>query len=65
MVLLNNKNIFEVKKVPYALKFTALDGKAVDFEQLRGKVVEEYDFVSIEVEYMKRLEMVDRESGGK
>ena len=29
--------------------------------ELRGKVVEEYDFVSMEVEYMKRLPMVDRE----
>ncbi len=29
--------------------------------ELRGKVVEEYDFVSIEVSYMKRLATVDRE----
>jgi DNA polymerase III alpha subunit len=30
--------------------------------ELKGKVVEEYDFVSIEVEYMKRLATVDRET---
>ncbi len=31
--------------------------------ELRGKVVEEYDFMSLEVSYMKRLETVDREAG--
>lgn len=30
--------------------------------ELHGKVVEEYDFVSIEVDYMKRLPIVDRET---
>jgi DNA polymerase-3 subunit alpha len=30
--------------------------------ELRGKVVEEYDFTSIEVEYMKRMPMVDRDT---
>jgi len=30
--------------------------------ELHGKVVEEYDFVSIEVDYMKRLAVVDRET---
>lgn len=35
-------NIVEVKKEPYGLKFTALDGKDVDFAQLRGKVVALY-----------------------
>lgn len=35
-------NIVEVKKEPYALKFTGLDGKEVDFAQLRGKVVALY-----------------------
>jgi peroxiredoxin len=35
-------NILEVKKTPYALKFTGLDGKPVDFEQLRGKVIALY-----------------------
>lgn len=29
----------EATNQPYALKFTALDGRPVDFEQLRGKVV--------------------------
>jgi peroxiredoxin len=32
-------NILEVKKEPLALKFTGIDGKEVDLEQLRGKVV--------------------------
>lgn len=35
-------NIVEARKEPYALKFTALDGKEVDFAQLRGKVVALY-----------------------
>ena len=35
-------NILEVKKEPFAAKFTALDGKAVDLAQLRGKVVAVY-----------------------
>lgn len=35
-------NIVEIRKEPYALKFTALDGKEVDFAQLRGKVVALY-----------------------
>lgn len=30
--------------------------------ELKGKVVEEYDFMTIEVEYMKRRETVDREA---
>lgn len=32
-------NIVEAKKQPFELKFTGLDGKPVDFAQLRGKVV--------------------------
>lgn len=32
-------NIIEVRKAPFDLKFTALDGKPVDFAQLRGKAV--------------------------
>lgn len=32
-------NILEVRKEPYALAFTGLDGKPVDLAQLRGKVV--------------------------
>jgi cytochrome oxidase Cu insertion factor (SCO1/SenC/PrrC family) len=35
-------NIIEVRKAPFDLKFTALDGKPVDFAQLRGKVVALY-----------------------
>lgn len=30
--------------------------------EIRGKVVEEYDFISIEVSYLKRLPVVDREA---
>ncbi len=32
-------NLMEIRKQPYELKFTALDGREVDFEQLRGKLV--------------------------
>ena len=32
-------NMVELKKAPYELKFTALDGKPVDVAALRGKVV--------------------------
>jgi len=32
-------NILETQKTPFELKFTGLDGKTVDFAQLRGKVV--------------------------
>jgi peroxiredoxin len=32
-------NLLEIGKQPYELKFTALDGREVDFAQLRGKVV--------------------------
>lgn len=32
-------NLIEVRKAPFELKFTALDGKEVDLAQLRGKVV--------------------------
>jgi glutathione peroxidase-family protein len=35
-------NLVEIKKAPYAFAFTAFDGKPVDFEQLRGKVVALY-----------------------
>jgi peroxiredoxin/plasmid stabilization system protein ParE len=32
-------NLVEIKKAPYALKFTGIDGKEVDFAKLRGKAV--------------------------
>lgn len=35
-------DLLEIRKQPYALKFTALDGKEVDFAQLRGKIVALY-----------------------
>jgi cytochrome oxidase Cu insertion factor (SCO1/SenC/PrrC family) len=35
-------NLLEVKKAPFALSFTGLDGKPTDLAQLRGKVVAVY-----------------------
>ncbi len=35
-------NLIEIRKAPYDLKFTALDGKEIDLAQLRGKVVALY-----------------------
>jgi peroxiredoxin len=35
-------DLVEIKKAPYGLKFTGLDGKEVDFAQLRGKFVALY-----------------------
>lgn len=35
-------NILEARKTPFDLKFTGLDGKPVDFAQLRGKAVALY-----------------------
>lgn len=49
-------NILEVKKAPYELKFTALDGKAVDFAQLRGKVVGLYFWSSANKGSVDRFE---------
>lgn len=49
-------NIVEAKKEPYALKFTALDGKEVDFEKLRGKVVAMYFWSSSSKPSTDRLE---------
>jgi peroxiredoxin len=49
-------NILEVKKEPYALKFTGLDGKEVDFAQLRGKVVALYFWSSTNKGSVDRFE---------
>jgi peroxiredoxin len=49
-------NIVEVKKEPYALKFTALDGKEVDFAQLRGKVVAVYFWSTTNTNSTRNLE---------
>ena len=51
-------NVLELKKEPYALKFTALDGKPVDFEQLRGKVVALYFWSSTNKGSTDRLEQL-------
>jgi predicted outer membrane protein len=48
-------NIVEIKKAPYALKFTALDGKEVDFEKLRGKAVALVFFTSAHEGSVKNL----------
>jgi glutathione peroxidase-family protein len=39
-------NLVEMKKEPFALKFTGFDGKEVDVAQLRGKVVALYFWTS-------------------
>jgi peroxiredoxin len=39
-------DLIEIKKQPYGLKFTGLDGKEVDFAQLRGKIVAMYFWTS-------------------
>jgi peroxiredoxin len=49
-------NILEVKKEPYAIKFTALDGKPVDFAQLRGKVVAVYFWSSTNANSTKNFD---------
>jgi cytochrome oxidase Cu insertion factor (SCO1/SenC/PrrC family) len=51
-------NILEVKKTPYALKFTGVDGKEVDFAQLRGKVVALYFWSSTNKGSTDRLEQI-------
>lgn len=49
-------NIVEARKTPSALKFTAFDGKEVDFAQLRGKVVGLYFWSSTNKSSMDRIE---------
>jgi peroxiredoxin len=49
-------NVIEVRKEPYALKFTGLDGKETDFAQLRGKVVVLYFWSSTNKGSTDRLE---------
>jgi len=51
-------NILEVRKEPYDLKFTALDGKPVDLSQLRGKVVAMYFWNSTNKGSTDRLEQL-------
>jgi peroxiredoxin len=51
-------NILEVRKEPYDLKFTALDGKPVDLGQLRGKVVAMYFWNSTNKGSTDRLEQL-------
>jgi len=46
---------------PSAKKYPFMGGGCYE---LRGKVVEEYDFINLDVDYMKRLTTVDRETGG-
>jgi peroxiredoxin len=49
-------NIVNARKEPYALKFTGFDGKEVDLEKLRGKVVGLYFWSSANKGSMDRLE---------
>jgi cytochrome oxidase Cu insertion factor (SCO1/SenC/PrrC family) len=51
-------NIFEIKKEPYALAFTALDGKPFDMAQLRGKVVALYFWSSTNKGSVDRLDQL-------
>ncbi len=51
-------NILEVKKAPFELKFTGLDGKETDFAQLRGKVVALYFWASTNKGSTDRLEQL-------
>ncbi|MSU51056.1 MAG: TlpA family protein disulfide reductase [Opitutus sp.] len=62
-------NIFEIKKEPYALTFTALDGKPFDLSQLRGKVVALYFWSSTNkgsvdrLDQLKQIQSVYRKKG--
>jgi peroxiredoxin len=49
-------NVLEARKEPFALKFTGIDGKEVDFAQLRGKVVGLYFWSSANKSSTDRLE---------
>ncbi|MEO6244246.1 MAG: TlpA disulfide reductase family protein, partial [Opitutaceae bacterium] len=53
-------NIIEVRKAPYDLKFTGLDGKEVDLAQLRGKVVALYFWSTTNKTSMTNLEGLQR-----
>lgn len=56
-------NIVEAKKEPFALKFTALDGREVDFAQLRGKVVALYFWSATNKGSLDRIEALKQTSG--
>ena len=49
-------SLIEIRKQPYALKFTALDGREVDFEQLRGRNVYLLFFSSTAKRFSDELE---------
>lgn len=49
-------NLIDLQKAPFDLKFTALDGKPVDFAQLRGKVVALYFWSSTNANSTKAFE---------
>ena len=52
------ESLNEIRKQPYALKFTALDGREVDFEQLRGRVVYMIFYSSTAKRFSDELEPV-------
>lgn len=62
-------NIVNIKKTPYELNFTGLDGKPVNFAQLRGKVVAMYFWTTgtrdnqKNIEYMKDMHSRYRKKG--
>lgn len=53
-------SLIEVKKTPFDLRFTALDGKPVDFAKLRGKVVALYFWSSTNAASTKEFERLKR-----
>jgi peroxiredoxin len=62
-------NIIELKKAPYELRFTALDGKEFDFAQHRGKVVAMYFWttgtrdLTKSMEWMRQVQSKYRRKG--
>lgn len=52
-------NLVEIRKVPYALKFTALDGKECDIGAMRGKVVALVFFAATNEGSVKNLAAVN------
>lgn len=51
-------NILELRKTPLELKFTTIDGKEVDFAQLRGKVVALYFWNSTNATSVKNFDFI-------
>lgn len=56
-------NIVDAKKEPFPLKFKALDGRDVDFAQLRGKVVALYFWSATNKASLDRIDALKQTSG--